>query len=72
MCMYKPILLWKFIHLIHHLISNLRDSSIHLPLLDVVPSIVVMGVTFDPLVHSLHDHSLQIDMSVDTYGQQSQ
>ena len=50
--------------------SDLGDSTIHLPLLDVVPSTVVTGVPFDPLGHSLHDHSFQIDMSVDTYGQQ--
>ena len=50
--------------------SDLGDSTIHLPLLDVVPSTIVTGVPFDPLCHSLHDHSSQIDMSVDTYGQQ--
>ena len=52
--------------------SNFGDSSIDLPLLDLIPSTVFMGVPFDPLGHSLHDHSLQIDMSVDTYGHQPQ
>ena len=47
---------------------DLGDSTIDLSLLDVVPSTVVMRVPFNPLGHSLHDHSLQIDMSVDTYG----
>ena len=52
--------------------SDLGDSTIDLPLLDVVPSLVVMGVPFDPLDHSPHDRSLQVEMSVDTYGQQPQ
>ena len=35
--------------------SYLGDSSINLPLLDVVPSIVFMGVLSNPLDNSLHD-----------------
>ena len=49
---------------------DLGDNTIDLPLLDVVPSIVVMGALFDPLDHSLHDQSSQVEMSVDTYDQQ--
>ena len=52
--------------------SDLGDNTIDLHLLDAVPSSVVMGVPSNPLDHSLHDRSLQVEMSVDTYGQQSQ
>ena len=50
--------------------SDLGDSTIHLPLLDAASSTVVTEVSFDPLEHSPHDQSFQIDMSVDSYGQQ--
>ena len=52
--------------------SDLGDHTLHLPLLDAASSTVVTGVSFDPLEHSPHDQSFQIDMSVDSYGQQQQ
>ena len=33
------------------------------------PSSIVMRASFDPLVHSLHDRSLQVEVTVDTYVQ---
>ena len=53
---------------------NLGDSIDDLPLLldAIVPSSVVMRDPSESLVHSLHDQSLQVKVSVDTYDQQLQ
>ena len=49
------------------------DSIDAFPLFDATaPSSVVTRASSDSLGHSLHDQSFQIDMSVDSYGQQQQ
>ena len=49
--------------------TDLEDSIDDLPLLlDVaMPSLVVMRAPSNPLVHSLHDQSSQVEVIVDTY-----
>ena len=50
------------------LASDLGDSIDDLPLLDAItPSLVVTRAPYHPLDHSLHDRSLQVEVSVDTY-----
>ena len=52
---------------------DLEDNIDDIPLLDArSPSSVITRVPFDPLVHSLHDQSLQVEVIVDTYDQQLQ
>ena len=51
--------------------TNLGDSIDDLPLLyAIAPSSVVMRAPSHPLDHSLHDQSLQVEVSVDAYDQQ--
>jgi hypothetical protein len=53
---------------------DLGDSIVDLPLLldATTPSSIVMRAPSNPLVHSLHDRSLEVEVSVDTYDQQLQ
>ena len=50
-------------------VIDLGDSIDDLPLLldAATPSSVVMSAPYDPLVHSLHDRSPQVEVIVDTY-----
>ena len=52
--------------------TDLGDNIDDLTLLlnEVAPSSVVMRAPSDPLVHSLHDRSSQVEVIVDTYEQQ--
>lgn len=61
-------------------ISNLFVDSYFVDLGDTIddiehlfdeddPSLVVVRESSDPLLHSLHNNSLEIDVIVDTYGQ---
>ena len=51
--------------------SDLGDNIDDLPLLDVVaPSLVVTRASSDPLDHSLHDRSSQVEVIMDTYDHQ--
>ena len=45
-------------------------DDIHLLFDEEDPSSVVAREYSDPLVHSLHDQSYQVDMIVDSYAQQ--
>ncbi|GLJ09904.1 hypothetical protein SUGI_0118020 [Cryptomeria japonica] len=52
-------------------IADLGDiiDDIHLLFNEDDPSSIVVRAHSDPLVHSLHDHSFEVDMIVDTYVQ---
>lgn len=44
-------------------------DDIHILFYEDNPSLIVVREHFDPLVHSLHDHSFEVDMIVDSYVQ---